>query len=53
MSSKMFMYFFLQSIEISDGEGQNYSFSAASKGYKQYRRWNKGLSIEMIGHLKN
>ncbi len=62
MSSKMFMYFFLQSkinvfwwkhsricfhIVSSNGlqtvEGQKYSFSAASKGYKQYQTTNKGL----------
>ncbi len=24
-------------------EGQNYSFSAASKGYKRYQTMNKGL----------
>ncbi len=24
-------------------EGQNYSFSAASKGYKRYQKMNKGL----------
>ncbi len=24
-------------------EGQNYSFSAASKGYKRYKTMNKGL----------
>ncbi len=61
MSSKMFMYFFLQSkinfwwkhsrifihIVSFNGlqtvEGQNYSLSAASKGYKQYQTMNKGL----------
>ncbi len=30
-------------------EGQNYSLSAASKGYKRYQTMNK---VEMIGHLK-
>ncbi len=63
MSSKMFMYFFLQSkinksfwlkhsrifihIVNFNGlqtvEGQNYSFSAASKGYKWYQTMNKCL----------
>ncbi len=63
MSSKMFMYFFLQlkrnsgfwwkhsmiciHIVSSNGlqtvEGQSYSLSAASKGYKQYQTTNKGL----------
>ncbi len=63
MSSKMFMYFFLQS-KINEGfwwkhsrmyihivsfnglqtvEGQHYSFSVASKGYKQYQTTNKSL----------
>ncbi len=31
--------------------GQNDSFSAASKGYKRYQTMNKGLSSQMIGHL--
>ncbi len=63
MSSKMFMYFFLQSKRnegfwwkhsrnflhivsfngLQTVEGQNYSFSAASKGYKLYQTMNKGL----------
>ncbi len=61
MSSKKFMYFFLQS-KIKYGfwwkwfstnylhngnlqtvEGQNDSFSAASKDYKPYQTMNKGL----------
>ncbi len=32
-------------------EGQNYSFGAASKGYKRYQTMNKGL-IKTIGYLK-
>ncbi len=34
-------------------ESQNYSFSAASKGYKRYQTMNRVLSSEMIGHKKN
>ncbi len=34
-------------------EGQNDSFSAASKGYKRYQTMNKGLIYsETIGHNK-
>ncbi len=29
--------------ELQTVEGQNYSFSAASKGYKRYQMLNKGL----------
>ncbi len=53
MSSKMFMYFFLQSKRIfihivrfnglQTVESQNYSSSAASKGYKRFQMMNKGL----------
>ncbi len=30
-------------------EGQNYSFSAASKGYKRYQTMNKGLILNDMG----
>ncbi len=33
-------------------EGQNYSFSAASKGYKRYHTMNKGLILNDIGVSK-
>ncbi len=72
MSSKMFMYFFLQSkrnkgfwwkhftnylhIVYFNGlqtvEGQNDSFSAASKAINDIRWWIRLLSSETIGHLK-
>ncbi len=31
---------------MDEGEGQNDSFSAASKGYKRYETMNKGLQFQ-------
>ncbi len=43
---KTFQDFFIHIVSFNGlqmVEGQNYSFSAASKGYKRYQTMNKGL----------